>query len=368
MRLEKPLRKSKSRRHRFIRLIYQAACDPTVEYTTIVTWLKNNYKVCVTVAEVRQLVLYSGLFGSTDSMSPPISVVRYVLKHCVMSVPRLHMFKKWCVDVKRLESSPDNKDRSKGYFAPGSRDDDSCTIQSLIQDFQSYENMDGSDNGGEDEHSVESEHEESVKSPGDKFRSAIRQVMAMNLFGGLAENLKKKELLKQYGHERKRGAANLYSLSADSPEFNKFIAELDKGNVNAKVSLTKEMDERDINFNQRMRCTDTMLVKKVMSTAPVSTSDKESMGVDVDIIMDIINELHEAEINSGNGVKSSGKRASIVMPRMKQSLAMMTFKQQSKASKRTTPTTDLLSATNNSRDMHDEHGEIAMTLHPSFQN
>ena len=186
MRLEKPLRQSKTKRHRFIRKIYQTACEPGIEYNDIKKWLKTNFFVCVTVAEIRQLVLYCGLFGETAYVSPPNATVRSVLKNCVMSVPRLHLFKRWCMDVKRLESCPhDRKEGAKGYFAPqAGRDDETCTIQSLIDDFQSYD-KEWSDDDQEnedagDDHSVETEHEEVVvMSPGDKLRRGIRKVMRM---------------------------------------------------------------------------------------------------------------------------------------------------------------------------------------------
>mmetsp|Transcript_6383 Transcript_6383/g.10459 ORF Transcript_6383/g.10459 Transcript_6383/m.10459 type:complete len:440 (+) Transcript_6383:50-1369(+) len=343
MRLEKPLRRSRTLRHRFIRLLYQAACDPSIDYNTINSWLKTNYHVFITVVEVRQLVLYSGLFGDTGAVSPPNATVRYVLKHCVMSVPRLHLFKRWCVDVKRLQSSPDSKEVAKGYFAPANRDDETCTIQSLIDDFQAYDNMDSSDDEEEvgDDHSTESV-EDPQMTPGDKLRRGIRNVMKMNLFGGIVDNMKKKgSEEKQYVRQRKGGAANVYTLDANKPEFNKFIAELNKGNATPDVktlSMPKEMTDADVNFSQRQRCTDTLIVKRAMNTPALKIGDSEP-GVDVEVIMDIIKELHEAEINPDKvpikGRKASrsasgggGQRKSVVVPKMRQSMAMLSFKQQ----------------------------------------
>ena len=205
MKLEKPLRRSKSARHRFVRILFQAACDPQYDYDAIVQWLKANLRMCLTPVEVRQLVLYSGIFGNTDE-SPSKTQVQYVLKHCVMSVPRLHMYKKWCKDIKRLEKFPHELDRAKGYFA-STVDDETCTIQSLINDFQAYDDAcstndrdDGIDEEEDDDNSIESLPEK-VKLA-DKFKSGIRNVMTLNKIGFMTAAMKKE---KAYNSQRRRG-------------------------------------------------------------------------------------------------------------------------------------------------------------------
>jgi hypothetical protein len=345
MRLEKPLRRSKTMRHRFIRSLFQAACDPEVDYNTIVRWLKLNYKVCVTVAEVRQLVLYCGLFGQTDSLLPMKETVRYVLKHCVMSVPRLHMFKRWCKDVKRLERCPDLNDRSKGYFSSANRDDETCTIQSLIEDFQSYDDMDSEVKGdtivNDDDDSVDSASMEEVKLA-DKLKKGIRSIMTLNKLGFMA-NQKKKE--KPYVHRRKRGNANVYALGGtNQPEFNKFIASLNKGGDPkediAKGVIAKDLDDLENKFQRRARCTDSLFVKKIASGNPNSVPVETEPEVDVDIILDIMKET----MGGGGQGSSPQHNSSSKNPPLRQSMAVMVFNQnhrekKSKSKKKVAPET-----------------------------
>ena len=333
MRLEKPLRRSKARRHRFIRQLFTAACNPEIDYNTIVHWLKANYKISVTVVEVRQLVLYSGIFGETDDVNPPNSIVRYVLKHCVMSVPRLHMFKRWCKDVKRLEKFPEEKDRSRGYFSTAYRDDETCTIQSLIQDFQTYDDMDDDEKGdifddGDDDQSVDSVSVEEI-SMKDKLKKGIRNVITLNKIGFMTAGLRQKEK-PAYVPRRKTGNANLYSNNVNNtPEFNKFIANLNKGDTpSASDTLMKEPDELDIRFNQRARCTDSMFVKNSYrkmkeDAAPVETEPE----VDVDIIIDIMKDSIQEK-------SSHSKKQVTTQPTARQSMAVLMFNQSAKFKKK----------------------------------
>lgn len=333
MRLEKPLRRSKTKRHKFIRHLFTAACNPEIDYNTIVDWLKDNYKVCVTVAEVRQLVLYCGIFGNTDNVLPRNENVRSVLKHCVMSVPRLHMYKRWCKDVKRLEKFPEEKDRARGYFATGNRDDETCTIKSLLQDFQTYDDFDEDEkedafDEGDDDHSVDSEEEISMK---EKFRKGVKSVMNLNKIGFLSAGFRKRAK-PAYIPRRKIGNANVYTNPKSTPEFNKFIANLDRGDSpNVKGILAKEHDELDIKFKQRARCTDSLVVKesyRKMKSGPIVVETVPE--VDVDIMIDIMKESMQQQ---GISPKSK-KQIAIQPPQARQSMAILMFNQSSKSKKK----------------------------------
>lgn len=305
--IEKPLRRDKVRRQDFVLMLYRAACDPSIDYMTVVKWLKDTYRLCLSEAEVRQLVLYCGIFGPTDNVKPSSRARRYVLKNCVMSVPRLHMFKRWCKDVKRLESCP-RGDRNKGFFASKPGDDDTSTIHSFIEDFQSYD-MDGVEDDPDDDCSLEST-EETIK-PVDRLKKSIKSVMALNALGSLAHKKPKYK----YIHRRKKANPNVYSYDDMKPEFNKFISRLGRGTSREEVHERKD-EEVDVRYTRRSRITDALFLNKSKPKPPPSDTEREERDI--------------AAISERSGSLERKLKKTPSKPRM--SMAVITFKRNSKVS------------------------------------
>jgi hypothetical protein len=245
------------------------------------------------------------------------------------------------------------------------------------------------DDNFQDEDSVDSgrDDKDAHMTPGDKLRRGIRKIMHMNLFGGFLDLVSEQKAnvgKAAYVPQRKRGAANVYSLSEDKPEFNKFVTDLNKGidpsTVPAAATTvikdsTEESDSSVVNAPKKMRCTDSILVKNAFNKKPESTSTEPE--VDVDIMIDIMKELQVAKLQDRKPQQKTRRKSSVLNPPLKQSMAILSFKQQSKASKLTRRSSllrplDTATAKNtvgnidNNDDLDDDIGGVSMVFNTPF--
>ena len=109
MKIEIPFRgaQKKSLRHRFVKLLYEAARSREPNYTAIIRYVQQHLGLYVSLIDTRQLVLYSALFGATDYFNSPTNEeILHIIHSCPLTVPPFIHFKKWSRDVKRLENNP----------------------------------------------------------------------------------------------------------------------------------------------------------------------------------------------------------------------------------------------------------------------
>lgn len=115
LKLEKAFQPDQRTKQRFAKMVYLSACQGDQDYDPLVDFLKSQMGVCISLAECRQLVLYSGLFGDTSSPNPPKENMKQVVTNMHLHVPQLFYYHKWCRDVKRLETKMHKP--TTGYFS-----------------------------------------------------------------------------------------------------------------------------------------------------------------------------------------------------------------------------------------------------------
>lgn len=138
--LEKAFRDNRKARYACAKMLYLAAVRGEFDSDDIQEHLRNHLSIFVSSAESRQLVLYGGLFSSHNLGTAKIIVdeikaapdmdaaaatasaaanafqedMRMCVKGMQLSVPPLYCYKKWCKDVKKLESQ---RYLSSGFFS-----------------------------------------------------------------------------------------------------------------------------------------------------------------------------------------------------------------------------------------------------------
>jgi hypothetical protein len=73
--MEKVFQSNSRAKHRFIKMVYLSACQGEQDVDPLVQYLKSQLGVCISLAECRQLILYSSLFGDTSSTSIPLDTL-----------------------------------------------------------------------------------------------------------------------------------------------------------------------------------------------------------------------------------------------------------------------------------------------------
>lgn len=118
LKMEKVFQSNSKAKHRFIKMVYLCACNEDQDIDPLVEFLKSQMGVCISLAECRQLVLYSSLFGDTSSPTPSKENMKQVVSSMYLHVPQLFYYQKWCRDVKRLESKKYGTTKpTTGYFS-----------------------------------------------------------------------------------------------------------------------------------------------------------------------------------------------------------------------------------------------------------
>ena len=115
LKLEKTFQQNERAKLRFAKMVFLSACQGDQDYDPLVDFLKLQMGVCISLAECRQLVLYSGLFGDTSSSNPSKENMKQAVTSMHLHVPQLFYYHKWCRDVKRLETKMHKP--TTGYFS-----------------------------------------------------------------------------------------------------------------------------------------------------------------------------------------------------------------------------------------------------------
>ena len=116
MKIEIPFRGAnmKTIRHRFIKILYENSFKDDPDYAGLITFIKQHLGLYVSIFDVRQLVLYSALFGDRNKLTPPSNnEIREVIKRCPLAVPPFTFYNKWSKDLKKLEKKPFSEDLMK---------------------------------------------------------------------------------------------------------------------------------------------------------------------------------------------------------------------------------------------------------------
>jgi hypothetical protein len=136
--MEKVFQSNPRAKHRFIKMVYLSACQGEQEIDPLVQYLKSQLGVCISLAECRQLILYSSLFGETSSPTPSKESMKQVVTNMYLRVPQLFYYQKWCRDVKRLETKKnDGMKPTTGYFSNKWKSNDGVSNGSVSPDLLS---------------------------------------------------------------------------------------------------------------------------------------------------------------------------------------------------------------------------------------
>jgi len=241
MKVERAVGDNKRAKHILARLVYTESCAPEHNYDNILAHLKEHMGVFLSIPEARQLVLYAGLFAPTDTSPPKRDDVILVCKKMQMRVPPLFYYKRWCRDVKRLEA---NRGHTTGYFSSNKRHHNACDVSETV----SVISLESTNNEVCNEivpnltasKTMDDDDDEDYPLPPKPkpklgFKSKFKQV-AMGVMATLPSDTLGDIAAYDESRGRKKGFPNVY-LAGDSPEYNKLVGYLSRGEMVSKEAL-----------------------------------------------------------------------------------------------------------------------------------
>lgn len=280
MKIELPLRsaENKNNRHRLIQKLYSAACNPETQYHEIVECIRTEIGLHISLGDVRQLVLYSGLFGPTDIAIPSKKDMQHVIKKCLIAVPRITHYKKWCKDVKWLENNRLSAGMTKGYFA-NCGESECISIMSLIEDFQEYDEQ----NGDDVSEVWSGDEEDTVTSTLPKrdllalFRSTVKVIINLTRFMGSMRDGKLEKIAaarrSRAQSKRKKGVPNIYERR-DKADYNKLVFALGKGGDDLDLAVNED-EGNDVSHMFSKKPTEARRIRTLVSTATEDDGEQE---------------------------------------------------------------------------------------------